>query len=190
VADLPGGRNAAGVDDATLAVWAKRGTVYVPTIDHNRFYAENASLFGYTRAQVAALDSFRLLNLETARRAHTAGVRLAMGSDAVYWMFGENTCELGWFVKAGMTPAQAGNTLTIRWSRSSKDTCADAHRAFGHFQETCMERLLIALVSTVASAAGWWLGAHVGIMTAFIASIVGLAVGVWGGRHLANHYLA
>jgi hypothetical protein len=30
-----------------------------------------------------------------------------MGSDAVYSMFGQNTRELGWFIKAGMTPAQA-----------------------------------------------------------------------------------
>ena len=95
------------LDDATLAEWAKTGTVYVPTIDHNRFYAENAKLLGYDSLQVAALDSFRLLNIETTRRAHKAGVKIAMGSDAVYWMFGQNTRELGQLVKAGMTPAEA-----------------------------------------------------------------------------------
>jgi imidazolonepropionase-like amidohydrolase len=95
------------LDDATLAEMVKRGTFYVPTIDHNRYYAQYAKDFHYTPQQVAALDSFRLRNLETARQAFKAGVKFGMGSDAVFHMFGQNTHELGFFVQAGMTPAQA-----------------------------------------------------------------------------------
>src|SRR4029453_17125013 len=45
-------------------------------------------------------------------RAAKAGVKLGMGSDAVYSMFGQNTRELGWFVRAGLTPAAAPATAT------------------------------------------------------------------------------
>jgi len=50
--------------------------------------------------------------LATATRAHNAGVKMAMGSDAVYRMFGEHTRELGFMVPAGLTPAQALATAT------------------------------------------------------------------------------
>ena len=104
--------HAIDLDDSTLTVMAARGTYYVPTIDHNRYYAEYHEQFGYTSAQVAALDSFRLRNIETARRAYKAHVRFAMGSDAVFTMFGQNTRELAWFTEIGMTPAEALATAT------------------------------------------------------------------------------
>ena len=105
--------HAIDLDSATLAEMVKRGTYYVPTIDHNRYYAQYRTDFRYTDAQVAALDSFRVRNFETARRAFQAGVKLAMGSDAVFHMFGQNTRELGWYVQLGMTPAQALETATV-----------------------------------------------------------------------------
>lgn len=101
------------LDDATLAEMVKRGTFYVPTIDHNRYYAEYAKDYRYTPQQVAALDSFRLLNMATARKAFQAGVKFGMGSDAVFHMFGQNTRELGFYTQIGMTPPQALATATV-----------------------------------------------------------------------------
>jgi imidazolonepropionase-like amidohydrolase len=57
-----------------------------------------------------------------------------MGSDAVLTMFGQNTRELGWFVEAGMTPAEALKAATTHGAlllRKEKElgTVAPGYRA-------------------------------------------------------------
>src|SRR6202171_6594461 len=104
--------HATDMDDATIQEMAKRGTFYVPTIDHNRYYIDNGDRIGYAPGYKERLQAFIPRNLETARKAFKAGVKFAMGSDAIYTMFGENTRELGWFVKAGMSPCAGLRTAT------------------------------------------------------------------------------
>ena len=51
-------------------------------------------------------------------------------------------------------------------------------------------KLLIFMAASIGGAIGWWLGALVGLMTAFMLSIVGTAAGVYVARKWASDYLA
>ena len=50
-----------------------------------------------------------------------------------------------------------------------------------------MTKLMGFIGATVGSAIGWWLGAKVGIMTAYMVSTVGSGVGIYFGRRAGEH---
>jgi len=51
-----------------------------------------------------------------------------------------------------------------------------------------MSKLLMLVGSTIGSYAGWWLGGHVGVMTAFTLSMIGTGAGLYTGRRIAQSY--
>jgi len=99
--------HATDMDDSTIAALAKSNTVYVPTVEHNQYYIDHKDEYGYGKAITDGLTDYIRRNAETLKKAVKAGVKIAMGSDAVFTGFGENTRELQRFVDAGMTPQQA-----------------------------------------------------------------------------------
>lgn len=107
--------HAVDLDSETISEMARKGIYYVPTIDHNQYYIDdaNASIYLFHPGAIPKLQDYIRRNVLTARKAFQAGVKFAMGSDAVYDMFGRNTRELAEFVKIGMTPEQAIKTATV-----------------------------------------------------------------------------
>ncbi len=99
--------HAVDIDYETFALMKAKGITCIPTIDHNRFYADNVVSFEFKQGIGDECNAFIAKNIETTRRALKAGVKVGMGSDAVYTMAGQNTRELGALVKAGMSAAQA-----------------------------------------------------------------------------------
>ena len=90
---------------------------YVPTIDHNRYYADHREEYGYSEEIDSNLRAFVRKNTQAVAGAHSVGVKIAMGSDAVFSGFGENTCELKQFKAAGLSHPDIIQTATINGAK-------------------------------------------------------------------------
>lgn len=106
--------HATDMDDSTIQEMVKRKVAYVPTIDHNQYYLENAdSVYKFPAGAKENLTNYIERNFLTAQKAFKAGAIMLVGSDAVYNGFGLNMRELAWFTKMGMTNEQALKTATV-----------------------------------------------------------------------------
>jgi imidazolonepropionase-like amidohydrolase len=106
--------HATDMDDATIAEMVKKNIWYVPTIDHNQYYVENADdVYKFPAGAKENLKDYINRNYITAQKAFKAGAKMLVGSDAVYNGFGLNMRELTWFVKMGMTNEQAMQSATV-----------------------------------------------------------------------------
>ena len=106
--------HATDMDDDTIAELVRKKIWYVPTIDHNQYYLENADdVYHFPAGAKENLSDYIQRNFATAQKAFSAGARMLVGSDAVYNGFGMNMRELAWFVKLGMTNEQALQSATV-----------------------------------------------------------------------------
>lgn len=106
--------HATDMDDATIAELASKKVWYIPTINHNQHYLDRADdVYKFMPKAKEDLRNFIQRNFVTAQKAHRAGARMLVGSDAVYTAFGLNMHELNWFVKLGMSNEQALQSATV-----------------------------------------------------------------------------
>ena len=95
-------------DDETFALFRKHGTYLVPTILAGKTVAELAAKPGHFHpsVQVKAATIGPLMQ-EMFQRAHSAGVKIAFGTDSGVSVHGENAREFAYMVEAGMKPIDA-----------------------------------------------------------------------------------
>ena len=82
---------------------AAKNIVYVPTVGHNQSYWDHADWYGFAPGYAEKFADYIARNKETLRQAIKAGVKIGMGSDAVFVNWGENARDLPTYVECGMT---------------------------------------------------------------------------------------
>jgi len=102
------------MNDESFTLMKEHGTYYVPTMLAAETVSRNAEVPGYYLAVVAA--KARLVGpkiMETVRKAHQVGVKIAFGTDTGVSPHGQNGREFALLVKAGLSPTETIVAATV-----------------------------------------------------------------------------
>ncbi|WP_428248146.1 amidohydrolase family protein [Ferrovibrio sp.] len=97
------------MNDECLAEMLKRGTYLVPTLAAVRNIVNNAGKGGIPPWVIEKANRVYVIHLDSFKRFHGAGGKIAMGTDAgtPFNLHGDNALELEFMVEAGMKPLEA-----------------------------------------------------------------------------------
>src|SRR6266852_8179523 len=104
------------MDDAAIATLKKNGTYLVPTLFLTEYMQSNldrSNVPEFSKQKMRDVAAAAQIN---AKKAISAGVKVAFGTDAAVYSPGLNAGEYHVYVKLGMTPLAAIQTATINAS--------------------------------------------------------------------------
>ena len=115
-ATLAGARSiehASMLDDETIAAIRDRGTFVVPNPYTNAYMIERGAAGGYQPYQLEKSKGILTLKMASLKRAVSAGLNVAFGTDSGVQPHGLGARQFPLMVEAGMTPLQAIQAATL-----------------------------------------------------------------------------